>query len=133
MDYHATAEAQAVIHRYVRSIDATDAQAVAMHFAENGTCTGGFGAVNGRQALISFYEAAWAENDARRTHFVTNVIVEQSDEECIDASALFLMTTRTDEQIDLGWGTYRYSFGRADALLRELSITVDESVPLIRP
>lgn len=132
VDYQAVVEAQAVIHRYVRSIDATDAQAVAAHFAEDGVCTGGFGAVSGRQSLVSFYEAAWAEGDARRTHFVTNVIVERSDEGRIEASALFLMTTRTDEHVDLGWGTYRYSFGRADALLHELSIAVDDSVPLTK-
>lgn len=125
------AQAQAVIFRYVRSIDAMDAAAVAEHFAESGTCTGGFGAISGREALISFYESAWASSESQRTHFVTNVIVEESDQERVMASALFLMTTRAGDQVDLGWGTYRFVFSRADALLLELSISVDDSAPLI--
>lgn len=124
-------QAQAVIFRYVRSIDATDAAAVAGHFAEDGICTGEFGVISGREALISFYKAAWAGSEARRTHFVTNVIVEASDQDRVVASALFLMTTRAGGLVDLGWGNYRFAFSRADALLLELSISVDDSAPLV--
>lgn len=128
---HAQQQAQAVIFRYVRSIDATDAAAVAEHFTKDGICTGEFGVISGREALISFYKAAWAGSEARRTHFVTNVMVEESDPERVVASALFLMTTRAGDQVDLGWGNYRFAFSRADALLLELSISVDDSVPLV--
>lgn len=136
-DAHARAEAQAqdlaqsVIFRYVRSIDATDAAAVAEHFVEDGICTGDFGVISGRESLISFYKAAWAGSDAQRTHFVTNVIVEESDQDHVVASALFLMTTRTGDQADLGWGRYRFTFSRTDLLLLELSISVDDSVSLV--
>lgn len=123
--------ANEVIFRYVRSIDATDAVAVAEHFAEDGICTGEFGVISGREALISFYKAAWAGSDAQRTHFVTNVIVEESDQDRVVASALFLMATRAGDQADLGWGSYRFAFSRADALLLELSISVDDSAPLV--
>lgn len=131
LDATAFAQSQAVIFRYVRSIDATDAVAVAAHFAEDGICTGGFGEISGREALISFYREAWANSDAQRTHFVTNVIVEESnDDDRVVASALFLMTTRSGDTVELGWGNYRYSFSRFDALILELAISVDDSVPI---
>ncbi|OZD59778.1 hypothetical protein CH263_22525 [Rhodococcus sp. 06-1059B-a] len=130
LDTTAVAQSQAVIFRYVRSIDATDAVAVAAHFAVDGICTGGFGEISGQEELISFYEAAWAGSDARRTHFVTNVIVEESDDERVVASALFVMTTRSRDKLELGWGNYRYTFSRSNALILELSISVDDSIPL---
>lgn len=131
LDMTAVTQAQAVIFRYVRSIDATDALAVAEHFADDGVCSGGFGAISGREALISFYKAAWAGSDAQRTHFVTNVIVEEAKQDRVVASALFLMTTRIGDQVEFAWGTYRYAFSRADALLTELAISVDDSAPLV--
>lgn len=130
LDVMAVAQSQAVIFRYVRSIDATDAVAVSAHFTEDGICTGEFGKISGREALISFYKAAWADSDAQRTHFVTNVIVEESNDDLVTASALFLMTTRSGDNVELGWGNYRYSFSRSNALILELSISVDDSVPL---
>lgn len=124
-------QAQSVIFRYVRSIDANDSAAVAEHFAEDGICTGGFGTITGRRDLISFYEAAWANDVAQRTHFVTNVVVEEANQERVAASAQFLMTTRAEGRVELGWGTYRFVLSPTNGLLAELSIAVDDSTPLV--
>jgi uncharacterized protein (TIGR02246 family) len=94
-------EIQELIARYCRYEDNGDAQAMAALFAEDGCTVNSRGqAIAGRDALEEAARRRWESPDARRcVHWVTNVIVEPSDDGASASSYQLIFMVDADSGI----------------------------------
>jgi uncharacterized protein (TIGR02246 family) len=117
--------ARGLVALYADAADAQDFDALAGLFAPDAVVTARGRRIEGRDAIVEFYRAVFADDPSTRRHFATNVrVVDASSTSATLASYLLFFAGTGGESI-LGWGRYLDRCERFGADVRFTSKEID--------
>jgi uncharacterized protein (TIGR02246 family) len=98
--------ARGLVALYADAVDAQDFDALAGLFAPDAVVTARGRHIEGRDAIVDFYRAVFADDPSTRRHFVTNVRVVDASPTSATLASYFLFFAGSGGESILGWGRY---------------------------
>jgi ketosteroid isomerase-like protein len=98
--------ARVALASYCSAVDAQDLVGVSALLDRAVVLSIGDMTVNGYDDVVKFFRSAFADDQSRKSHFVTNVAPRWLGGDVVHVDAYFLWTAGTDSQSIIGWGTY---------------------------
>jgi hypothetical protein len=116
---------------YAHACDRKDRIALEAVFTADAVLHRGDGAVEGRQAILAFYDAFFASDAGHTRHFLCNQVTAMSGDDIRVESAFQFLYVKP-EGLLLGWGDYIDVISMADGAprIREKTITVHARLPV---
>ena len=98
--------ARGLLARYADAVDAQDLSLLTSVLDRDVQLSVGGNTFAGRPAVTDFFKSAFADDPARKSHFVTNVRTAWLGEGRVAVDCYFLWTAGEVERSIIGWGTY---------------------------
>lgn len=117
--------ARGLLARYADAVDSQDPNLLTSLLHRDVQLSIGDTTVSGRPAVTDFFKSAFADDPARKSHFVTNVRTTWLGEGRVAIDSYFLWTAGGPEQSIIGWGTYSNEVLVAEGPSSFLRIEID--------